>query len=218
MAIVGVVVDQKSNNLREAVKPTFYVPYEQSLQDMQGARMPRAMFFVRANAGIDALSSSLRSTVAQLDGSLPVYRLRSMDSVVADSVYTDRLISALSTAFGVFALLLTAVGLYGVIAYLVTRRTAEIGIRMALGAKRRDIVGLVLREVVLLAIAGAAAGLAGAAVAGRAIESQLFGVRPLDPLVLTAAPAILGLVALGAAFLPALRATRIQPLQALRHE
>jgi ABC-type antimicrobial peptide transport system permease subunit len=137
---------------------------------------------------------------------------------VADSVYTDRLIAALSTAFGVLALALTAVGLYGVIAYVVSRRGAEIGIRMALGAVRGDIVWLVMREVCLLTAGGTAVGLAGAAAAGRAVESQLFGVRGLDPAIFVAVPLTLAAVALAAGCVPAVRASRTDPMDALRHE
>jgi ABC-type antimicrobial peptide transport system permease subunit len=214
--IVGVMADMNALSLREAAKPTYFIPYEQAGSSLPHARS--AGFFVRAGAGFDSLPNAVRATVAQMDSALPVYAMRSMEVRVADSVYTDRLIAALSAVFGVLALVLTAVGLYGVIAYVVSRRGAEIGIRMALGAARRDIVWLVMREVSLLTAAGAAIGLAGAVAAGRAVESQLFGVRGLDPTILVAVPLTLAAVALSASCMPALRASRTDPMEALRHE
>ena len=214
--IVGVVADAQNLNLREAVKPTYYIPYAQSSRPV--ARMRGATFLVRASTGLDALPAAARAAVARLDASLPVFGVRTMEIKVQDSIYTDRLIAALAAAFGLLALVLTAVGLYGVIAYLVSRRTAEIGIRMVLGAEPRTILSMILGEVGIVVAAGAVAGVVGAAAAGRGIESQLFGVPGLDPLVLTFAPALLAAVALAAASIPALRAARVQPLDALRHE
>lgn len=214
--IVGVVVDADNLSLRETIKPTFYIPYEQSIE--RGPRIRRGTFFVRANSGFDSLAGAIRSTMGQLDGSLPVYALKPMQVNVEESIYTDRLIAALSTAFGLIALLLTAVGLYGVIAYLVSRRTAEIGIRMVLGAQPGGIIAMILGEVGMLVSIGGAVGIAGAIVAGRAVESQLFGMRGVDPVVLVVGSAVLLIVAVAAACVPALRAARIQPLDALRHE
>jgi predicted permease len=216
MEIVGVVPDAKNISLREVAKAGFYVPYEQSMSG--AARVRRAAFFLRSRNGLEALSGAVRGVVAQVDSALPVYALLPMEAKVEQSIFTDRLIAALSVAFGLLATLLTAVGLYGVISYLVGRRTAEIGIRMALGAGRSNIMWLVLREVATLALIGAVAGIAGALAAGRAIESQLFGLRGFDPLVLILAPLLLSAVALCAGALPALRAARIQPLEALRHD
>ena len=214
--IVGVVEDSNNLNLRDSIKPMFYVPYEQWAGP--APRITRATFLVRANAGFDTLSGAIRATMKRLDPSLPVYGLQPMEVNVEDSMYTERLIAALSTAFGLLALLLTAVGLYGVIAYLVSRRTAEIGIRMVLGAEPRGILAMILREVGVLVVCGSAAGLLGAIAAARAVESQLFGMHGLDPAVLGSAVVVLGLVALSAACVPAIRAARVQPLDALRHE
>lgn len=216
MEIVGVVSDSDNLNLREIVKPTFYVPYEHSISP--GPRMERSGFLVRYNTSFHTLAGAIRSTMSRLDSSLPVFGLKPMSDNVEESIYTDRLIAALSTAFGVLALVLTAVGLYGVIAYLVSRRTSEIGIRMVLGAEPRSILTMILREVGILVVIGGVAGIAGAVAAGRAVESQLFGMRGLDPVVLAAATIVLAVVGLSAAFVPAIRAARIQPLEALRHQ
>ncbi len=216
LEIVGVVADADNLSLRETVKPTFYLPYEQSLQ--KSPRMQGATFFVRADRGFDSLSGAIRGAMAQIDPSLPVFGLNPMEQHVKDVTYTDRLIAALSAAFGILALLLTAVGLYGVIAYVVSRRTAEIGIRMVLGAEPLSILSMILSEVGLLVLTGSIAGILGAIAAGRAVESQLFGVPALDPVVMVAAVVVLALVALTAASVPAVRAARIQPLEALRHD
>jgi predicted permease len=215
LQIVGVVQDIQTMTLRDAVKPAFYLPYGQS---KVGASSFKATFLVRAPGNPAALTSAARSIVAQLDRNLPVFSVANMQTRINDSVYTDRLLAALTTAFGTLALILTAVGLYGVIAYVVGRRTAEIGIRMALGATGNDVMALVLREVGLLALLGVAAGLALAFGAARAVQSQLFGLDGLDPLILTMTVLLLALVSLGAGAIPALRAARIQPLVALRSE
>jgi predicted permease len=213
--IVGVVRDIDNQTLREVIKPTFYLPYDQS---NAGAKSFRATIFIRAHANADALKTAARDTVAQADRTLPVFDINTMRTRVEDSVYTDRLLAALTTAFGLLALLLTAVGLYGVIAYVVGRRTAEMGIRIALGATRGNVLNLVLREVGMLALFGAVAGLACAVEAMRAVRSLLFGLDGFDPSVLGGTVLLLVAVALAAGAVPAIRAARIQPITALRHD
>lgn len=216
ITIVGVVSDVRNSSLREAAKPTYYVPFEQSFDGMKRAR--RGAFYVRASSGFEALPAAMRSVVAGVDRSLPVFGVATMDNVVRESIFADRLMAGLSTSFGLLALILTAVGLYGVIAYLVTRRTTEIGVRMALGATRRDVVKLILSEIGVVVGAGVVAGIAGAAAAGRGLETQLFGLSGFDPWVFGGAPILLAVVAVLAAAAPSIRAARIEPLTALRHE
>jgi predicted permease len=213
--IVGVVQDIQNIALRDPVKAGYYLPYAQAKAAASGFK---ATFLVRAPGNPAILTSSARAIVARLDRNLPVYNVANMQTRFNDSIYTDRLLAALTTAFGTLALILTAVGLYGVIAYVVSRRTAEIGIRMALGATQGNVVSLVLREVGLLALLGVGSGLALAFGVARAVQSQLFGLDGLDAPVLAITVIILALVALGAGAIPALRAARIQPLTALRHE
>jgi predicted permease len=213
--IVGVVQDIQNIALRDPVKPGYYLPYAQS---KAAAPNFSATFLVRAPGNPAVLTATARSIVAQLDRNLPVFSVANMQTRINDSIYTDRLLAALTTAFGTLALILTAVGLYGVIAYVVGRRTAEIGIRMALGATQGDVMSMVLREVGLLALLGVTAGLALAFGAVRAVQSQLFGLDGLDAPVLAMTVILLALVCLGAGAIPALRAARIQPLAALRHE
>ncbi len=216
ITIVGSAADVRNTSLRDPAKPTYYIPYEQSME--KAPRVRRVAFFVRATSGFAALPGAVRSMVSQMDGSVPVFGLRTMQAQVEESIYTDRLIAALSTAFGALAAALTAVGLYGVIAYLVTRRTREIGVRMALGASRPDIVRMILREVFSVLLVGGVIGLIAAYAAGRSLESQLFGLSGFDPVVFVLAPAVLAAVALLAASMPAMRASRVQPMEALRHE
>jgi predicted permease len=215
LEIVGVVRDTYSSAPREPVKPTYYLPYEQAAPP---GRAPSATFLVRARRDANSLTTSAREVVARSERAMPVYNVATMETRVGNSIYTDRLLATLTAAFGVLALILTAVGLYGVIAYVVGRRTAEMGIRMALGATGGNIVSMVLREVGLLTAIGAAAGVACALEAMWAVRSLLFGLDAIDPFVLIATIVALGLVALLAGAGPALRASRIEPLVALRHQ
>jgi predicted lysophospholipase L1 biosynthesis ABC-type transport system permease subunit len=215
LEIVGVVRDTYSSAPRQPVKPTYYLPYEQALSP---GRAQGATFLVRARLDANSLTASAREVVARADHAMPVYDVATMETRVGNSIYTDRLLATLTAAFGALALILTAVGLYGVIAYVVGRRTAEMGIRMALGATGGNIISMVLREVGLLTAIGAAAGIACALEAMWAVRSLLFGLDAIDPIVLIATVIALGLVALLAGAGPALRASRVEPLAALRHE
>jgi ABC-type antimicrobial peptide transport system permease subunit len=161
---------------------------------------------------------AVRQAVRRLDANLPIVDMKTMEAQVGESLFVERMVATLSVAFGSLATLLAAVGLYGVMAYGVARRTREIGIRMALGAERRRVLWMILREVALMAGAGVLAGLVAAAYLTRQVKAQLFGLSPSDPATLGAAMIFLVAVALLAGFGPARRATAIDPNIALRAE
>jgi putative ABC transport system permease protein len=207
--IVGVVADFQ-NGVREPAKESIYFPY---LQD----RPERLTFYLRT-ASESNPGGDVRKLVRSMDPGVPVGDPQPMTLQIQNTLYTDRLIAILAAVFGVLATLLAAVGLYGVAAHTVARRTGEIGVRMALGAVPADIIGMILRQAGLTVIAGIVIGAGGALALGRLIQSRLFGVQPADPGMLAAAVIVLAVVALAASFLPAWRASRIDPLSALRHE
>jgi len=175
-------------------------------------------FYVRTAMDPAAMYGVLRRQVQALDPAMPVYQLKTVFRQLDDTLSTARLIATLSAAFGALATLLAAIGLYGVMAFMVARRTREIGLRMALGAPRGQVVWMVLRETMILVAAGLAIGVPAALLASRYVSTQLFGVKPTDLGAAAAALAILSLAAAGAGFLPARRASEIDPIQALRYE
>jgi predicted permease len=210
--IVGLVRDGKAMQLKEQPRRMVYLPYAQETDvgDMT--------FYVRTQAEPAALGTRLRRIVASVDANLPVTGLKTLLAQIAESLFVERLVAGLSAAFGLLATLLAALGLYGVMSYAVTRRTREIGIRMALGAERGAVLGLVLREVGILAGLGILIGLPSGYALGRIIESQLFGLTARDPLTFAVATLALVLSAFLAGYLPASRAARVDPMVALRYE
>jgi predicted permease len=212
ITIVGVVGDTKYESLREDVPIELYLPYAQ----VEFATEMTA--YVRANQPANVALPALRGVVQSLDANLPMYHARTLTEQADRSLVTERLVATLASGFGILATLLAAIGLYGVMAYTVTRRTREIGIRMALGAKRGDVAWLVMREVLLLLAIGLLIGVPASLALSRLIQAQLYGIKPADAATLVAA--ILGIagVASLAGYLPGRRATRVDPMQALRWE
>jgi len=209
--IVGVVGDAKYNSLRAETQPMFYVPILQ---------MPRSLrsLEVRTAEPSAALAARVRSELLGVTKDLMIRRVIPLSDQVDRTLAAERMITTLCTFFGMLALLLASVGLYGVISYSVTQRTSEIGIRMALGATGRNVVKLVLRQSLIVVAAGLGIGMILAVSLTRIVSSFLFGVSPLDPLSLLAASGLLILVAAFAVLWPARRATRVDPLVALRYE
>ncbi|MPY91172.1 MAG: FtsX-like permease family protein [Luteitalea sp.] len=212
--IVGLVQDANYSAVKEDVPPVFFVPYRQGI----GSDLGALTFYVRTALEPEQMIGTLPKVVAKLDPNLPIDNVRTMEQQVRNNVVLDRLISGLSTAFAMLATLLAAIGLYGVLAYTVAQRTREIGLRMALGATPGRVRGMVLRQVAVMTAVGGVLGLAAAVALGRAAQALLFELQGHDPMVLTVAAVALTLVALGAGWIPAHRASRVDPMRALRYE
>jgi predicted permease len=212
MEIVGVVKDIKYTNLRDEIPIQMFVPY---LASRQAGNMN---VYLRTQMAPETIIATAREHVRRLDPNVPPYDIRTMEHRVTDSLLIERLVAGLSTVFGFVAALLACVGLYGVMAYGVARRTREIGVRMALGAYEKDVVWLVLKEVIVLVGIGVVLGLPAALGLSHWVQSQLFGVGFADPATLAFVTASLAAAAGLAGYLPARRASRIDPLKALRHD
>jgi predicted permease len=213
MQVVGVVADAKSNSLREPARPRIFAPIFNPVWENTAVS-----YEIRTAGGAESLGNALRKAVQETNPALPQIEIATMSGLVDRSLGTDRLIAMLSSCFGALALLLASIGLYGVMSYAVARRTNEIGIRMALGARRGNVLGLVLGHGSRLALLGVAIGIVGALGLTRFLSSLLFGVKPADPLTFLIVSLVLAGVALLASYLPARRATKVDPMVALRYE
>ena len=209
--IVGLMRDAKYSQVKGAIPPLFFRPYRQD------ERIGSISFYVLTAGDPVAFMANIPKVMARLDANLPVENLRTLPQQVRDNVFLDRFISVLSASFACLATLLAAVGLYGVLAYTVSQRTREIGLRMALGAAPSRVRGMVLRQVGVMVVIGGAIGLAGAIGLGRLAQSLLYELQGSDPLVLIAAAVSLSLVALAAGFVPAHRASQVDPMSALKY-
>jgi len=216
LEIVGVVKDADNLSLRETVKPMYYLPLEQNYQP--AAQIPSACFFIRSQVDLATLERAARTTVHNLDSNLPVFDVRSMAARVDETIYADRLSAILAVAFGILAMLLAGVGLYGVVAYSVAKRTVELGIRLALGASPGQVLALVMQEVVRLVAVGVLVGVPVAYALTRLMTSQLYEVAPGSAGIFGASVAIIAVLAALAGLIPAVRASTIDPKQALRYE
>jgi predicted permease len=210
--IVGVVKDARYADPREAPPPVFFTPIDQA------TRVNAIWYYVRTAVEPASIAGQIRREVAALDSNLPLRELKTMDTQVEENMFAERIISTLSASFAVLATALAALGMYGVLAFNVARRTREIGIRIALGAGAGHVRGLVAREVAIVLAIGTVAGLGAAAATAKFTQSMLFGLKPWDTAVYAVAGAVLWAVSVGAAYLPARRAASVDPVVALRYE
>jgi predicted permease len=210
--IIGVVRDSKYGSLRADISPQVFLPYTQMpfMFGMNG--------YLRTSLPPEQAAAAIRRVLGEIDPALPVIGMRTLDAQRSRAIAKERLLAWLAMAFGAAAALLTALGLYGVLAYAVSRRTRELGVRIALGAGRSSVIWLVVREALLLWGIGAAVALPTALALGRFLRAELFGVAPGDPWMMAAATLLLALIAALATALPARRAVRIDPVQALQYE
>jgi predicted permease len=208
--IVGLVPNIAYSSAKQQPQAVFYLPW------MQQGIVSSMYFYARTRLPSDQLLGAIPPMMKRIDATLPVQELKTMPQQLKENVFLDRMISVLSSAFALLATLLATVGLYGVLAYSVSQRTREIGVRMALGADGGRVQGMVLRQVGLMVAVGAAIGTIGALALGRAAKSLLFGLEGHDPVVFVSAVLLLAAVALGAGWLPARRASRTDPMVALR--
>jgi predicted permease len=210
--IVGLAKDSKYGDLRDAFEPLAYLSALQAEHPS-----PSLTIIARSSAPLTQMIGSIGAAMHDVDPSI-IAQYQTMASQVKNSLLRDRLMATLSGFFGGLAALIAMIGLYGVMSYSVMRRRNEIGIRMALGAGRREVLTMVLREAVTLLAVGLGIGLVSAVAAARSASSMLFGLQPHDPSTLVFAAAALGAVAMAASYLPALRASRLEPTTALREE
>lgn len=214
MEVVGVAKNLRDHWLREDVPPRFYVPVAQG----DGGIAPSIYLEIRTTGDADRMLNSIRKQILQINADLPITMARTVYDLVNAQNKLPRTIAQLCSIFGTIALALAATGLYGVLSYSVTRRTNEIGIRMALGAGKGSIVRMILQETGLMIVLGMVAGVGATLGAMRLVAARLYGLSAMDPLTIGAALAILSVVALAASYVPAVRAARVSPMAALRHE
>ena len=209
--IVGIVSDAKYESVREAAPPTLYVPYMQS-------QVGGMAFEIRTAADPAGSVGAIRDAVRRIESNLPLMNVTTQIELIETRFAQERLLARAYAVFGVLALLIASIGLFGLMSYSVTRRTNEIGVRMALGAERRDVIRMIMAESQLLVAIGLALGLGTAIAAGRLVASLLFGLQPTDVVTIVAAAGILGTVSAVAGYLPARRAAAVDPMVALRSE
>ncbi len=212
MEIVGIVKNSKWDDARDKISPFLYTPYAQFPQ------LSFLTFYVRTERDPAAMAATVHARIAQLDSNLPIKGMKTLPAQIGETMFSDRLVAILSISLALLAALLAALGLYGVLSYVLARRTREIGIRMALGGQRSDILRLVLGQGAQLTVIGAVVGIVAALALARLMSSALFGVSANDPLTFIAVAVLLVIVSGAACYIPAQRAVRVNPIVALRYE
>jgi ABC-type antimicrobial peptide transport system permease subunit len=212
ITVIGVARGTKYEGMREEVPVEVFRPYRQ----MDFATGITG--YVRTRSSPQEMFNTIRKRIHDLDSNLPVFDMITLEKQMQNSLVTERLVTSLSTGFGLLATVLAAIGLYGVMAYTVTRRTREIGIRMAIGAAKPHVLWLIMREVLMLLGIGMVIALPLSWALTQAVRSQLYGIQPTDPLTVAAATLAIATVAMLAGYLPARRASKVHPMLALRYE
>jgi putative ABC transport system permease protein len=211
ITVVGIVADARTESLTQKSVPQFYLcAYQTADKDLA--------IFLRGQLDTGAIPAQVREMVQSINRELPVFEAQTLDDVLSASLAERRFSMQMVASFALTALLLAGLGIYGTISYVVNEQTHDIGVRLALGAGRQQIMAMVLRQGLGLALSGAALGLAGALIASQLMRGLLYGVRPTDPLTFVAVTFVLMAVALAACYIPAMRAMRVEPLVALRYE
>jgi putative ABC transport system permease protein len=211
ITLVGVVADARTESLAKESVPQIYLNgYQTTPKEL--------VIFLRGQLDAATIPAEVRAQVQSVNPELPVFGAKTLDDALSSSLSERRFSMEMVALFAVTALLLAGLGIYGTISYVVSERTREIGVRLALGAQRGEILGMVLRQGFGLAVSGAAVGLVGALIVSRLISGLLYGVRPTDPLTFAGVTLVLTVVALAACYIPARRAMRVDPLVALRYE
>ncbi len=210
--IIGVSADAKYDSLQGEAPPTFYTLYRQAKEEQF------ITYTIKTQLSPAAILPVLRNAVQSIDKDLPLRDIRTQTEQIEASISQQRLFATLTASFGILALILACIGIYGIMAYNVARRTSEIGVRMALGARTRQVLFMILRESSWLAVLGIVAGLAAAFGLARFVRTMLYGLQPTDPTTLILAALLLLVIAIAAGYGPARRASCIDPMQALRHE
>jgi ABC-type antimicrobial peptide transport system permease subunit len=213
MEIIGIAADARFANVKGNVQPQFFTPRPPANDTFSSL-----FFYVRGGIDPDVLAQRIPRIVERIDSTLPVGNLTTLERQVASTISLDRTLTLLSAVFAGLATTLAAIGLYGMLAYLVTQRIRELGLRLALGAKPGDLRMMMLKQVTRTALIGGAIGLVAAIGLGRVTQAMLYGLSSYDPFVLSGAAVVLGLVVLAAGWFPAHAASRVAPMEALRHE
>jgi putative ABC transport system permease protein len=209
--VVGVVGDIKLKRLTANAEPQYFLPYPQAV-------ITNPFLVVRTAGDPAGIPVAIREAVHDLDKGVPVYQVSAMEDYVSKSAAEPRFQTFVLSCFAAIALILAAIGLYGLLSYIVVQRTLEIGVRMALGAQKRQVLGMIVQRGVKLALIGIAAGLAISAMITRLLTGMLYGARPFDPITFIAMTGLLLLVSVAASSAPAYRATRVDPIQTLREQ
>jgi predicted permease len=209
--VVGVVGNIKLKGLTADAQPEYYLPFAQAV-------VTNPYLVVRTSGDPAAIESDLRAAVREMDNTVPVYQVSTLEDYVSNSAAQPRFQTFLVTCFAGIALILASIGLYGLLSYMVAERTLEIGLRMALGARRSDVLGMIVRRGLTLALVGVVAGISIAAVATRLLSGLLYGIRPTDPLTFALTAAVFLLVSIAASGVPAYRAARMDPMTSLREQ